>query len=264
METGAVGAVGAVAATHRVSLAIERRVIRPVGAMSRRVWIEVTAVGIAAVAGALVGGRLRVQNQNHGARADSSAQITVQSARPLQMQAQAPAAHGRLPNFGGPVTIATDPSDPRYDAAALSATQVKRPAEIFSAEPRDPRWAPTMEAIMGKMVRSDVDALVPGAKEVAIECHTQTCRVAVRVENSDEIEKAGFALQIGTLGKTVAFAPNRRGSDLLEVYAVMNATSREIGAWSDLNRRKRKAFLEALEQLPPEQRPFPIENLTVE
>jgi hypothetical protein len=94
---------------------------------------------------------------------------------------------------------------------------------------------------------ADLDALIAGAHTVDIECHTQSCRLAVGVEDRSSVRLAAMTLQIGTLGEMMEFTPHRQaGDNTVEVHAIMDSGSRELAIWNAANRRKRRAFLDAL------------------
>jgi hypothetical protein len=149
-------------------------------------------------------------------------------------------------------TLSTNPLDTSYDAARLATAGVKSAKEIFRDEPRDASWAPRMETAISQSVSTDLKTLVPTARDLTIECRTQSCRIEARVATPEDSRKATFALQIGSLGRVLSFPPHKRPFDgIVEVYALQTVSSREIGAWERYNREKRRRFLEDTRKLKP-------------
>jgi hypothetical protein len=71
--------------------------------------------------------------------------------------------------------LVRDPHAPDYDPSTLA--QFYAAAEIFDAEPRDPQWAPLVEATIGATMLEDLRVLVPAAVEPRFEARTRTCRL---------------------------------------------------------------------------------------
>jgi len=69
--------------------------------------------------------------------------------------------------------LVRDPRAPEYDPCTLA--QFYAPAEIFAAEPRDPQWAPLVEATIGATMLEDLRVLVPAAAGPRFEARTRTC-----------------------------------------------------------------------------------------
>jgi hypothetical protein len=232
--------------------------------MARNVLIGAVAVALSGAAGIWVGSRLRAHPvPSAPAVAGLGDTATVGSGRE-RARAAAPRPP-KLAPANPEAYLTTDPRDPRYAASRLADARVERPERIFAAEPRDPGWAPVMEATMSQFVRGDLQALVPSRHETTIECRTQTCRLTVRVDDPEDLAEASFALQIGTLGKTVHFGSQRhlpRGT--LEVYAMADETSRDPSRWRQYNQTMRKLKLADLRAARPEDLPVAQERLPLE
>jgi hypothetical protein len=232
--------------------------------MTRNVLIGAVAVALSSAAGVWVGSRLRahavpsspaVAGLGDTSTAGSGRErVRAAATRPPKLAPADPDAY-----------LTTDPLDPRYAAAKLADARVDRPEEIFAAEPRDPGWATAMEATMSQFVRGDLQALVPSRNQATIECRTQTCRLTVRVDDPEDVVEAAFALQVGTLGKTVHFGSQRHlPKGRLEVYAMADETSRDVERWRQRNRTIRKMKLDALRAERPADLPVVLERLPLE
>ncbi len=72
--------------------------------------------------------------------------------------------------------VEKDPRSPRYDPAALAYLGVE-PREIFAKEPRNGRWATTLESTIGRQMLADATVMVPQIKGGVVECRTRACKV---------------------------------------------------------------------------------------
>jgi hypothetical protein len=65
------------------------------------------------------------------------------------------------------------PGAPGYDPTKFM--HLVSQSRVFEAEPRDPRWAPAVEAWMNQHLARDLSTILPEAK-VTVECRLTTCR----------------------------------------------------------------------------------------
>lgn len=83
------------------------------------------------------------------------------------------------------------PTDPRYDAMALleQENELLSPREIFEREPRDPTFAPVMEARIRASLDEAIAELGLGdrVEKVEAECHTMSCVTRVTVARADGV-----------------------------------------------------------------------------
>ena len=90
---------------------------------------------------------------------------------------------------GDSYTLARDPNDPHYDPSALVMAMNMRAADLFKAEPRDPRWAPALERRIEEVLTNDFSSVFPGQSfGVKSRCASSTCMI--EVELPPEISQA--------------------------------------------------------------------------
>jgi hypothetical protein len=77
----------------------------------------------------------------------------------------------------GPVPgLSVDPKAPDYDARKLIKL-TGDPMSVYEAEPRNPRWAPAVEAQMGPLLKDTMRDLLPEVQDVKMECRSTICAV---------------------------------------------------------------------------------------
>jgi hypothetical protein len=153
-----------------------------------------------------------------------------------------PIFHPQPANLGA--GIITDPKAAGYDPFRLAQAGVPEP-QIFAAEPRDPVWAPAMEANLKRLIERDLAALAPGAKLGAVECHTLSCKLAVGGDDTS-LKVAASALQIGSLARQMMFGKNARDGGAFEVTLIMDGEVRDPANWVRLVSQSRERHLAAI------------------
>lgn len=121
-------------------------------------------------------------------RSPSSASHAPARPAPAAGRLVAAAAGGAAGGIGAPrfsiaserATVQLDPTAPDYDPLRLMS--LANLSDIFAAEPRNPSWAPKVEGWLGDQVKSDVERLVPGARELTVECRTTICKLHWRCQ----------------------------------------------------------------------------------
>lgn len=76
--------------------------------------------------------------------------------------------------------VQVDPAAADYDPLRLMPFATV--SDIFAAEPRHAAWAPKVEGWLSERVRADIEKLVPGARELTVECRTTICKLHWRCQ----------------------------------------------------------------------------------
>jgi len=71
---------------------------------------------------------------------------------------------------------------------------------MFQAEPRDQSWAPVMEKRIEAQITKDLAIMVPDARVVGVDCHTNTCKTDIELPIDGNKSALMGALQVAPRG----------------------------------------------------------------
>jgi hypothetical protein len=203
--------------------------------------------GAAVVACLVIGVWLGWKRSEHPPTQAATEQL-ASGARAKVQNDPARSEHARPPSFRSQASTAsgliTDPKAPGYDPFMLAQAGVPEP-EIFAAEPRDPIWAPAMEANLRGLIEGDLAALAPGAKLKALECRTLSCELSVGGDD-ESLKIAASALQIGAISRRMRFGKNTKDGGGFDVTLIMDGEVRDPTNWVKLVSQSRQRHLAAL------------------
>jgi hypothetical protein len=110
-----------------------------------------------------------------------------------------------------PSGVATDPRSREYDFVQLIRLGVPA-SEVYEAEPRNPRWATSMESGLGQSLASDLASMFPGGVlDFQMECRTKSCRVRWTALDEETRNKSATALQFLQPMQAVTLVPTEDG-----------------------------------------------------
>jgi len=158
----------------------------------------------------------------------------------------------------------TDPRSPAYNAAALGQTG-HRVNELYDVEPRAEEWAAAVERTLTDTLRADLE-LVASAKNLVVECHTQTCKLSVTVASADQ-DGATALLQLPAKGEvSTPGSPTQHesGDTTVTQYVAISMPGDDYERWLE---SQRAAFFDRLraarDEHPPSAR-SPLDELFLE
>jgi hypothetical protein len=154
-----------------------------------------------------------------------------------------------------PPAAAPDGSVPSDYDPASNIQDGADATKVFLAEPRNPAWASSVEAVIGRQLDHDVKHVVPGAGGVSMGCRTLSCLILIDAP-ADKLPLAIAVVQLVTFGPVTASlgtSPEGRG----QLLFVTDRRMADPAAFTSWYRRTRSRTIEAIRS-GKQQNPLPI------
>jgi hypothetical protein len=183
--------------------------------------------------------------------------------------AEQEAPHGRSspnpPRFvGSNPAVQNDPTAPDYDAVKL-LDLTNRAQDVYRAEPRDPLWAPQMEATLREKIVTEIGERAKHAEILSLECHTSTCRAVLDAGDDDtKRNQTMIALQEPPLASRTAFVADETAEGKTTVIFAVKPKYRSPAAYAEKYERDRKATLDRLRRVGAPRMYFPAGTFDIE